>query len=469
MRATRPLARPRPAPFAVLAVLLMGTLNCAHARPAPAPPAPSLEASRERTAWIALRLRELRSAQRSGDGAATRAARDELERAGVDWRSFLTPVRGSTASGGAVNGQALLNHTLRQVAQKLNLVRDVRQIFGIPDRANDLARNGNVLDSAFFTNRDVGALTPAEVLADAAARAPRGRIRVVEAKRGGTSEGFIGVDETGDRFIFVFDPPGFPEMSTAAEVIGSTILRLAGYNVPYPTIVTLEDLALEPDTAGARGPSESEVRRWRGRRAVATRMIEDGYAGPWTYWVFRDRREVRALHVFAAWLNNPDQVDHNTLAQVFDERAGLARYYVIDFSGSLGASSARVKDPWDGYLNNKVDVHWGLTLPLRLLAAPFGFRPPWDPRMPLTSPAVGRFDARLQPRLWKPLYPNLAYEDMDAEDAAWAARIVGRYLDALLDAIVALGHYSDAREAAYVSETLKRRRDIVVQTYLGSS
>ncbi|HEY7461988.1 MAG TPA: hypothetical protein VIC59_08960, partial [Gemmatimonadota bacterium] len=227
MRATRPLARPRPAPFAVLAVLLMGTLNCAHARPAPAPPAPSLEASRERTAWIALRLRELRSAQRSGDGAATRAARDELERAGVDWRSFLTPVRGSTASGGAVNGQALLNHTLRQVAQKLNLVRDVRQIFGIPDRANDLARNGNVLDSAFFTNRDVGALTPAEVLADAAARAPRGRIRVVEAKRGGTSEGFIGVDETGDRFIFVFDPPGFPEMSTAAEVIGSTILRLA--------------------------------------------------------------------------------------------------------------------------------------------------------------------------------------------------------------------------------------------------
>ena len=103
-------------------------------------------------------------------------------------------------------------------------------------------------------------------------------------------------------------------------------------------------------------------------------MIKEGYRGPWTYAVFRDRREMRALHVFAAWLNNPDQVDHNTLIELFDEEAGLLRYYVIDFSGALGASSARVKDPYDGYLNNKFDFDRGVTLPLRLLASPL--RPP---------------------------------------------------------------------------------------------
>jgi hypothetical protein len=345
-------------------------------------------------------------------------------------------------------------------------VRDLRQIFGLPDRAADLARDGSVLDSAFFTNVDPASITPADLRAELAGWAPRGRISVTEPKREGTSAGFDGVDEAGDPFIFVFDPPEFPEMSTAAEVIGSTILRLAGYHVPYPTIVTLDDVALGREAA-KQGVRDEDIAGYRGRRAVATRKIAEGYRGPWTYAVFRDRREVRALKVFAAWLNNPDQVDHNTLIEEFDADAGLLRYYVIDFSGALGASSARVKDPQDGWLNNKFDFDRGVTLPLRLLASPFGYRDLWDPDQPVVSPAVGRFDARLDPRLWKPFYPNLAYEDLDDADAAWAARIVGSFADELIDAIVALGRYSNPRDADYVAETLKRRRDIIVETYLG--
>ncbi len=448
------------------ALLALGALACAHVQVPSVPRSRTLAASRERTEWTTDHLRDLRAAQRSRDRASQRAERDRLERAGVDWRSFLTPARGSTQSGGLVKGQAFYNHTLRQVAQKLNLVRDMRQIFGIPDRADDLAADGGVLDSAFFTNRDPASIAPAELRDEVAGRAPRGRIAITEPKPQGTSEGFDGLDESGDPFIFVFDPPQFPEMSTAAEVIGSTILRLAGYNVPYPTIVTLDDLRLAPEGV-EQGLTEQVVARYRGRRAVATRMIAEGYRGPWTYAVFRDRREVRALRVFAAWLNNPDQVDHNTLIELFDEEAGLLRYYVIDFSGALGASSARVKDAYDGYLNNKFDFDRGVTLPLRLLASPFGYRDPWDPAQPIVNPAVGRFDANLAPRLWKPFYPNLAYEDMDDEDAAWAARIVGAFSDELIDSIVELGRYSDPADAAYVAETLKRRRDIVVETYLG--
>lgn len=467
MCATRAFLRARPVGLAAL--LTLGTLACAHVRPPAAPPASTLAASRERTDWIALRLRDLRAAQRSGDGAAERADHDELERSGVDWRSFLAPVRGSTQGEWLGSKQSLYNHTLRQIAQKLNLLRDVRQILGMPDRANDLAQDGSVLDSAFFTNRDVAGIRPEEVRAEAESKAPHGRITVLEAKREGTAEGFIGTDADGVRFIFVFDPPDFPEMSTAAEIIGSTIVRLAGYNVPFTRVVTLDDIALDPEAVAREEASPADLERYRGRRAVATRMIVKGYQGSWTYSVFRDRREVRALKVFAAWLNNADQVDHNTLAELFDEKSGLVKYYVIDFNGTLGASTARVKDPYDGYLNNKFDFDRGVSLPLRLLATPFGYRDPWDPDQPIVSPAVGRFDANLRPRLWKPFYPNLAYEDMDDEDAAWAARIVGGFSDEMIDAIVALAHYSDARDAAYVSETLKRRRDIVVQTYLGAS
>jgi hypothetical protein len=461
--------RPRAAaPLTALAALLaVGALACAHVQATTVARSSTLAASAERADWIASRLRAMRTADRSGDRPAARAVRNELERAGVDWRSFLIPIRGSTQGEWLGNKQSLYNHTLRQIAQKLNLVRDLRQIFGIADRANDLARDGSVLDSAFFTNRHVAALRPDEVRAEAESQAPRGRIALVEPKREGTAEGFIGTDAKGDRFIFVFDPPQFPEMSTAAEMIGATILRLAGYNVPYSTIVTLDGLGLDPEGAAQEGLTERDVERYRGRRAVATRMIAEGYRGPWTYSVFRERREVRALGVFAAWFDNPDQVDHNTLVELFDEEAGLVKYYVIDFSGAIGSSTARVKDPHDGYLNNKFDFDRGVTLPLRLLATPFGYRDPWDSDQPIVSPAIGRFDENLQPRLWKPYYPNLAYEDMDGEDAAWAARLVGEFSDGMIDAVVELARYSDPKDAAYVSETLKRRRDIIVRTYLG--
>jgi hypothetical protein len=425
----------------------------------------TLEGVHARRAWIDERLRAMRAADADGDAAGVRALRGDLEEAGVDWRSFLTPVRGSVRGSCCILGEWPKNHTLRQIAQKLNLVRDVRQILGIPDRANDLARDGTVLDSAFFTNTDVGSLTPEEVLREAGGQAPHGTIYITEQKTEGVSEGFWGRDENGDVFIFVLDPRGFEEMNTAAEVMGSTILRLAGYNVPYPTIVTLDDLAIAPD-ADDETLGQDDIDQFRGRRAVATKAITDGFRGPWTYWVFRERRELRGAQVFAAWINNYDQVDHNTIAHLFDEDAGLVRYYIVDTSSAFGSASNRVKDPPAGYVNNTIDVHRLVTGPLRGLASPFGYRDPWDPDQPVVSPAVGRFDGNLEPRLWKPQYPNLAYEDMDEEDAEWAARLIGRFSDELIDAVVSLARYSNPADAAHVASALRTRRDTIVRTYL---
>ena len=450
---------------AVLPPLLAA--GCAGRAPvATVPVSPTPAAAAARAGWIDERLRRLRAAEREGEATRARAAGDELEAGGVDWRSFLTPIRGSTDGEWGFLGESLRDHTLRQVAQKLNLVRDVRQILGIPDRANDLADDGSVLDSAFFTNRDPAGISPEDVRREAGAHAPKGRLWMTDRKAGGTSEGFLAEDEAGDPFIVIMDPPDFPEMSTAAEIVGSTLLRLAGWNTPWSAIVDLEALEADPDAAREKGIMEGEVARFRGRRGVATRMITDGFRGSWTYAIHRERRALRALHVFAAWLNNTDQVDHNTLVELFDEENGLLRYYVIDFSGALGASSARVKDPHDGYVNNKVDVHRGLTWPLRLLAAPFGHRDPWDEGQRVVSPAVGRFEGRVEPRQWKPYYPNLAYEDLDEADAEWAARLVGRFSDELIQAVVELARYSRPEDAAYVSRALAERRDAIVRTYL---
>ena len=455
----------------------------------------TLAASRERERWIADRMRAMRAAERQ-DPERARTLRRELEEAGVDWRSFRTPIQGSVRGSCCLYGEWPKNHVLRQIAQKLNLVRDVRQIFGIRDPANDLARDGSVLDSAFFTNRDVASISPEEMLREAGAQGPQGAIYITEQKTEGVSEGFWGKDENGDTFIFVLDPPGFAEMNTAAEVMGSTILRLAGYHVPYPAVVTLDRLAIAPEVleeqaaerAGMEieegevleeaaeaqldadldeeGLGQDDLDQFKGRRAVATKAITKGYRGPWTYWVFRDRRELRAAQVFAAWINNYDQVDHNTLVHLFDEDAGLVRYYIIDTSSAFGSASNRVKEPFAGYVNDRIDIHRVLTTPLRWLATPFGYEEPWDANQAIVSPAVGRFDADLKPRLWKPQYPNLAYEDMDEQDAEWAARIVGQFSDDMIDAIVSLARFSNPSDAAYMARALKARRDIIVRTYL---
>ncbi|MFN2433011.1 MAG: hypothetical protein ABR599_09425 [Gemmatimonadota bacterium] len=486
-----------PRALRALALALPLGLGCAHAPAASVPRQGTLAAARERQDWIVERLRAMRTAE-ADDPARARALQRELEAASVEWRSFLGPVRGSVRGSCCAYGEWPKNHVWRQIAQKLNLVRDVRQILNIQDAASDVAADGRVLDSAFFTNRDVSAISPEEVRREAEAQAPRGTIYITEQKSEGVSEGFWGEDENGDLYIFILDPPGFDEMNTAAEVMGSTILRLAGYYVPYPAIVTLEDLAISPkvleEQAQARAgapddPNEDEtiedaaeaqlgadaddetlgqddVEQFRGRRAVATKAIAEGFRGPWTYWVFRDRRELRGAQVFAAWINNYDQVDHNTIAELFDEDADLVRYYIVDTSSAFGSASNRVKEPAAGYVNNSVDLHRFFTTPLRWLARPFGYREPWLPVTPIVSPAIGRFGPDLEPRLWKPQYPNLAYEDMDEDDAEWAARIVGEFSDEMIDAIVGLAKFSRREDAAYMARTLKARRDVIVRTYL---
>jgi hypothetical protein len=80
---------------------------------------------------------------------------------------------------------------------------------------------------------------------------------------------------------------------------------------------------------------------------------------------------------------------------------------------------------------------------------------------------VGRFEPEVEPRLWKPYYPNLAYEDLEEEDARWAARLIARFPDELIAAVVALARYSNPEDAAYVSRALAARRDAIVRTYLG--
>ena len=82
-------------------------------------------------------------------------------------------------------------------------------------------------------------------------------------------------------------------------------------------------------------------------------------------------------------------------------------------------------------------------------------------------PAVGNIEGDyFSPELWKPEYPNAAFDRMDAADAFWAARIISRFSDEAIRAIVATGEISDPAAEQYLADAIIKRRDKVVAYWI---
>jgi hypothetical protein len=82
-------------------------------------------------------------------------------------------------------------------------------------------------------------------------------------------------------------------------------------------------------------------------------------------------------------------------------------------------------------------------------------------------PAIGRFEGDFfQPELWRPEYPNPAFERMLPADAFWAVRIILRFTDEMIRAIVKTGRLHDPQAEEYLVRTLIKRRDKIIRHYL---
>ena len=91
---------------------------------------------------------------------------------------------------------------------------------------------------------------------------------------------------------------------------------------------------------------------------------------------------------------------------------------------------------------------------------------PWRHVKYEVHPEIGRIEADyFRPEAWKPEYPNPAFERMLPDDAFWAARIVSRFTDEMVRAIVHTGQYDDAAAERRLADMLIKRRDKVVAHY----
>ena len=194
-------------------------------------------------------------------------------------------------------------------------------------------------------------------------------------------------------------------------------------------------------------------------RVLASRFAEGAPLGNFRYYGTRpddpndivpheDRRELRAARVFGAWLNHDDSRGVNSLDMLHtDGGRRYVKHYMFDFGSIMGSGTVFAQRHRAG---NEYIVEWA---PGWLTLATLGlYTRDWlHIDYPDVPASVGRFEAQsFDPVKWRPEYPNTAFDNMRADDAFWAARIVSKFSDADIRAIVAKARYSDPRATEYI-------------------
>ena len=367
----------------------------------------------------------------------------------------------------------------------------------VPPAAN-VNTLGEVPDSSWFTNRiGVREMTLEELArGPAAANGPDTSTpwAVIGGKSSGITPGFTIRDGRGDVYFLKFDPVRYPNLATSVDVIGSKFFHAFGYNVPENFIVRFrrDQLVIGPGAELRRGPKKrplvapdiddilaSVPRLPDGRiRTVASRRLPGRPLGPHEFhgrrgddpndlFPHEHRRDRRGYRVFCAWLNHDDSRSVNTIdTYVGAPDRGHVKHYLIDFSSILGAGSdaERRIAPQNPRAGNEYIIDFGA---MAKAAITLGiWDRPWRRVRYPHHPEIGRIEAdSFRPERWKPEYPNPAFDQMLPEDAFWAAKIVARFSDEAIRAIVRTGEYADPAGERYLGDTIIKRRDKVLALY----
>ncbi len=354
---------------------------------------------------------------------------------------------------------------------------------------------GEVPDSSWFINRmgrrtmTIEELTTGPNQGQGPDRTRPWLIMGVKAQ--GITPGFTIRDGRGDTYFIKFDPPRYPQLATSTEVIATKFFHAFGYTVPqnYLSTVYQSDLTISPDARledkdGKERPVlDSDIddvfdRAYQlpdgGTPVIASKKLSGIPIGPFKYFGTRsddandifphqNRRELRGLREFSAWLNHDDSRSVNSLDIYLGEAGkGYVQHCLIDFGSCLGSGSIRLQSRRAGN-EYMFEANPGLKSAFTLGI----WDRPWRHVKYPDYPAVGRFESDFfQPHLWKPEYPNPAFDRMQVQDAFWATRIVAQFSDEMVRAIVQTGNIADPEAEEYLIETLIERRDKIVAHYL---
>ena len=378
---------------------------------------------------------------------------------------------------------------MRPTERIFDLSRHLRKLAGNPKQALNIDAFGGVADSSWFTNRNaLKAMTLDEIKrGPATGSGPdhSGFWIISSAKTEGFTPGFNITDPKGVKYVIKFDPYGFSELSSGAEIITSKIFYAAGYNVPEnyivyfkPEILQMGESCIMYDEYGLQCEMTKEDFQQLlqkieilpdGRyRAVASKYISGRPLGGFRYIGTRaddpndivpheHRRELRGLYVMCAWLKHFDIKDANTLDTYVEANGrGYVKHYLIDFGSTLGSTTM---GPMAAFRGHETEFDAGTALG-NLIKLGLHVKS-WEKTGEVAYPSIGRYEAfDFNPGSTKMNYSNPAIINLTNLDGYWGAKLVMSFSDEQLQVLVREGQYSDPAAETYLLNTLIRRRDM---------
>lgn len=378
--------------------------------------------------------------------------------------------------------------------------RKLADLFSFP--LSDEASNVNAIDevpnSSWFINRiGLFPVTPEQAARGACTDPPldpnKGPWIVSGAKPDGVNPGFF-IKTPQGRYLLKFDGPLQPQRATAADVIGSRIYWTVGYHTPCNEIVYFRRSVLRiganakaKTKLGEKVPLEErhidKVLKMAFRlkngmlRAVASKFIEGKPLGPYKYEGTRDddpndviahenRRELRAHRLLAAWVHHFDAREQNSL-DVWVNEGG--RSFILHYKIDWGDCFGNRNHPWAGFSQRLGFTYAVDYLDILVDLITLGITPrPWlRAQINPEAEIFGFYSSKdFVPSEWKPEYPNPAFERMTFSDALWMVRIISRFTDEHIRAIVSAGKLTDPQAERYLVRTLIERRDKILEEYL---
>jgi hypothetical protein len=378
--------------------------------------------------------------------------------------------------------------TAQQLKESLDISRQLRHLSSSPREALNTDAFDEVPNSSWFTNRNAARQMSIEEIIKGPDRGsgPDTTMpwKIIRAKSEGVTPGFTIEDARGDRYLIKFDPKGYPELATGAEVISTKLFYAAGYNTPenYLTYFRPENLIIDEkvkyiDPRGKEHymtPADLSELLERvnslpdGRiRALASKYVPGKPIGPFRYESTRKddpndfiphqhRRELRGLYVMAAWLKHTDTKDGNSLdSYVTENGISYVRHYLIDFGSTLGSAAVGPFRPESGHLHH-VDlktIFWN-SVTLGLMVKD------WERENDFEYKSIGRYRPDIfEPDKFKNNVPNPAFDLRTDLDSYWGTKLVTSFTDSQVAAVVELARYSDPKAEAYLLRILKERRN----------
>lgn len=285
----------------------------------------------------------------------------------------------------------------------------------------------------------------------------------VRAERPDAGPALLVEDSRGLTYVLRFDPPDRPEMRTGAAMIASRLFRDLGYFTPESHLIHITKGSLH-------GESAADVlgvvaRDAAGYRAVALRWPPGVDLGPTSpsstrfddpndVVPHRDRRSLRALRSFFAWLG-VTKLDTHTLRDVYvgERGRGHTRHYLYGLDGALGADA--VLRPEDCVGGKKAS---GL---MRLLTLGFSVGGPLSPTS-RECPAVGAFDGEVDLETFETSLPFAPMARSLPGDDYWAAKRLAELPEERVDRAIDAGNISDEEGRRRLRSALLLRRATVI-------